>query len=305
MKVLVFGSLNIDYVYKIEHFVQPGETISSDDLQLFCGGKGMNQSIAFSRSGIETWHAGAVGIHDSEMLINGLKNAGVRTELVQKKEASSGHAVIQKTPEGENNIILYGGANQLITKENVDFVLSHFNKEDFIVLQNEINQIPYIMKQAYQIGMKIVLNPSPMNEKIFEMPLQYVDYLILNEVEGKMMSRISEGDSEKILDKLTTLFPDTQIVLTLGKEGSVYKYKEMKYFQPIYPVKTIDTTAAGDTFTGFFMSGIMKGKSVQESLKMASRASAIAVSRNGASSSIPKLEEVCVEEYTRNNANYQ
>ncbi len=291
MKVLVFGSLNIDQVYKVDHFVQPGETLSSDDLQLFCGGKGMNQSIAFSRSGADTWHAGAVGNSDCEMLIQGLKEADVHTELIQKKEASSGHAIIQKTPEGENSIILFGGANQMITEENADSVLSHFTKGDYIVLQNEISQIPYIMERAHQIGMRIVLNPSPMNEKIFEMPLKFVDFLILNELEGAALSGLPDGTHEEILGRLMEKFPDAQIVLTLGREGSIYGYKREKYYQSVYPVKTVDTTAAGDTFTGFFMGSIIRGKSVEESLRIASKASAIAVSRNGAGASIPTLEE--------------
>lgn len=292
MKVLVFGSLNIDHVYTVSHFVRPGETIASDDLQLFCGGKGMNQSIAFGRSGIDTWHAGAVGSHDSEMLIQSLQCAGVHTELIRKKDAPSGHAIIQKTPEGENSIVLYGGANQMITKEDVDFVLRHFTEGDFIILQNEINQIPYIMEKARRAGMKIVLNPSPMNEKIFDMPLECVDFFLLNELEGAALSQTTSKEQDEILKQLTDCFPDTQIVLTLGKEGALYGYKGRKCYQPIYPVKTVDTTAAGDTFTGFFMGSIIRGKSVEASLKTAAMASAIAVSRNGAGPSIPTLEEI-------------
>lgn len=292
MKVLVFGALNIDYVYEVEHFVQPGETISSEGLQLYCGGKGMNQSIAFAKSGTDTWHAGAVGDHDSDMLLRGLQEAGVHTELVQKKESLSGHAIIQRTPEGENNIILFGGANQMITREDADLVLSHFSKGDYIILQNEISEIPYIMEKAHQLGMYIVLNPSPMDEKIFSMPLEFVDYLMLNEVEGATLSGVAKGTHEEILGRLMERFPETRIILTLGKEGSLYGYKDEKYRQPIYPVKTVDTTAAGDTFTGYFMGSIIRGKSVQEALQTASKASAIAVGRKGAGASIPTLAEV-------------
>lgn len=292
MKVLVFGSLNVDHVYQVEHFVQPGETISSDDLQLFCGGKGLNQSIALARCGADIWHAGAVGSQDCELLLQALSEAGVHTELIQKKESPSGHAIIQKTPDGENNIILYGGANQLIVEKDVDFILSYFSEGDYIILQNEISQIPYIMKKAHQLGMKIVLNPSPMNEKIFQMPLEYVNILMLNEVEGSAMSGMTEGEHEEILNCLMDRFPNTEIVLTLGKEGSMYGYKGTKLYQPVYPVKAVDTTAAGDTFTGFFVGSIIKGKGVKSSLQIASKASGIAVSRNGASASIPGLEEV-------------
>ncbi len=292
MKVLVFGALNIDYVYEVEHFVLPGETISSKGLQLYCGGKGMNQSIAFSKSGVDTWHAGAVGNHDSDMLMQGLEEAGVHTDLVQKKESLSGHAIIQRTPEGENNIILFGGANQMITKENVDAALSHFTKGDYIILQNEISEIPYIMERAHQMGMRIVLNPSPMDDKIFAMPLEFVDYLMLNEVEGSALSGLADESHEEILEKLMEKFPRARIVLTLGKEGSLYGHQNEKYSQPIYPVETVDTTAAGDTFTGFFIGSIIQGKTVREALATASKASAIAVGRKGAGASIPTMAEV-------------
>lgn len=292
MKILVYGSLNIDHVYKMDHFVRPGETISSKELQLFCGGKGLNQSIAFARSGVETWHAGAVGLHDGQMLLNMLEQAGVHTELIEKKECPSGHAIIQTTPEGENSILLYGGANQTITRQEVDVSLSHFEEGDFLVLQNEISQIPYIMEKAHEKGMKIVLNPSPMDEKIFQMPLGYTDFLILNELEGAAMAGISHTDSGKILDKVMERFPDAQIVLTLGKEGSVYGYKDKICRQPIFPVKAVDTTAAGDTFTGFFMGSVIRGTEVEEALKIASMASAIAVSQKGAAPSIPTLSQV-------------
>lgn len=184
MKVLVFGSLNIDYVYSVNHFVQPGETLSADDRQIFSGGKGLNQAIAFANYGLETWHAGAVGAEDSAPLLETLKDAGVHTDLVLKKEGSSGHTIIQNTPEGENCIILFGGANQEITKKDVDHVLTFVKPGDYLVLQNEISEIPYLMDCAHEKGMHIVLNPSPVNKKIFQMPLEKAEYLILNEIEA-------------------------------------------------------------------------------------------------------------------------
>lgn len=292
MKALVFGSLNLDYVYSVSHFVQPGETMASDCMQIFCGGKGLNQALAFCRSGVDTWHAGAVGADDGKILIQYLNKSGVHTDFIQQKESSSGHAVIQKTPEGENSILLNGGANQLITEAYVDFVLPHFTKGDYLVLQNEINQIPYIMEQAHQIGMHIVLNPSPMDEKIWDMPLSYVDFLILNELEGAALAGGPQQDDEKMLGQLMERFPDAKIVLTLGKGGSVYGYKNQTCYQPVYPVEAVDTTAAGDTFMGFFMGSVIQGKEVGASLKIAAKAAAIAVGRNGAGVSIPDRKEV-------------
>lgn len=292
MKILVFGSLNIDHVYQVDHFVRPGETMASLDLRLFCGGKGLNQSIAFAKSGHKTYHAGAVGAGDSDMLIEMLKKAGVCTEFIRKKEGPSGHAIIQTTPEGENSILLYGGANRRLTREDVDFVLGHFSQGDVLVLQNEINEIPYIMEKAKAAGMRIVLNPSPADESILGLPLGDADYMILNEVEGEVISGVSRSDEEGILRALMGRFPDTQVVLTLGRKGSAYGYQDKVCRQPVYEVKTVDTTGAGDTFTGFFMGSILRGSSVEEALKMASMAAALAVSRSGASSAIPTWSEV-------------
>lgn len=292
MKVLVFGSLNLDYVYKVEHFVQPGETLSSDKMDIFCGGKGLNQSIAFANSGMETWHAGAIGNSGAECLLEILQKSGVHTELIQKKEVPNGHAIIQTTPDGENNIILYGGANQAITREDVEMVFSHFEKGDYLVLQNEINQLSYIMEKAHEKEMNIVLNPSPMNEKIFKLPLSYVDHFLLNEIEGSEICGLKEATPEELADKLTAQFPNAKIILTLGKEGSVYAYQKERIYQEIFPVETIDTTAAGDTFTGFFMGEMIRGKTGKEALKTAALASSIAVSRAGAAPSIPTYQEV-------------
>ena len=309
MKALVFGSLNIDHVYEVEHFVQPGETLASEDLQFFCGGKGLNQSIALSRAGVPVWMAGAVGSQDADMLLRCLDEAGVHTELILRKEISSGHAIIQKTPDGENGILLYGGANRKITETDVEDVLSHFSEGDYLILQNEINQMPYIMEKAHQMGMKIVLNPSPMDEQIFTLPLDCVDYLILNEGEGAAMaSRFrtpedeggsqpggSESAADGILARLMARFPDTHIIMTLGSRGSVYRYRGQVYAQAAYPAEAVDTTGAGDTFTGYLIGSRMRGKSMETAMDLAAKAAAIAVGRPGASASVPALEEVEAE----------
>lgn len=291
MKVLNYGSLNIDYVYDVEHFVRAGETLDSQKMEQFCGGKGLNQSIALIKSGVKVWHAGAVGENDSDMLLELLNSSGVNTEYVRKKHGSSGHAIIQKVKGGENCILLYGGTNQSITREEVDETLKNFEKGDFVILQNEISEIGYIMDKAHSMGMKIVFNPSPMNEKISAYPLHLVDYLLLNEVEGKEISGVSE-DYDKLIVKLEEMFPGTKIVLTLGEKGSIYKDKECMLHQPIYKVKAVDTTAAGDTFTGFFIGSIISGEKVEKALDNAAKASAIAVTRSGAAPSIPDREEV-------------
>lgn len=295
MRVLCFGSLNIDYTYKVDHFVGKGETLSSESLQVFSGGKGLNQSIALAKAGADTYHAGAIG-EDGRFLLKIMEDAGVHTEYVAElPDVRTGNAIIQNDREGDNCILLYGGANQAVTQEQVDEVLSHFQAGDFLVLQNEINELEYIVRKAHEKKMKIVLNPSPMNEKVTALPLDFVDYFMLNEVEaGQILGLAAQDgyDGEALASALLARFPDAAVVLTLGGDGSVYMDREKTIRQPVYKVKAVDTTAAGDTFTGFFIGGIMNGLTVNEAMDQASRAAAVAVTRQGAAPSIPLLEEV-------------
>lgn len=295
MKVLNFGSLNIDYVYSLDHFVQKGETISSEALHIFPGGKGLNQSVALGRAGVTVSHAGAVG-KDGDFLLELLKESCVNIKYIQVLEGvQTGTAIIQNDKSGDNCIILYSGANHQITKEQIANTISDFEKGDFLVLQNEINGMESIMRVAEEKGLKIVLNPSPMNEKILELPLQYVDYFVLNEVEAAQilgLDNISEKDGEKFVRELHDAYPRAKIVLTLGAEGSIYFDGEKLYRQRAYKTEVVDTTAAGDTFSGFFIAGILRGDTLEQAMDTAARAAGIAISRPGAAPSIPKIEEV-------------
>ena len=295
MKVLNIGSLNIDYVYKVPHFVKKGETLSAKELNVYTGGKGLNQSIALARAGVETYHAGAIGT-DGLFLLDQLKEAGVHTDLVKVlDDVRTGNAIIQNDEEGDNCIVLFGGANQAISKEQVDEVFEQFTDEDYLLIQNEINELPYITEKAKEKGMKIILNPSPMNEKIMQLSLDQIDYFILNEIEAMQILEMDEPEEingKYIGGLLHEKFPNAAIVLTLGSEGSVCILEDEYVEQPIYKVKAVDTTAAGDTYTGYFIAGILNGKTIKESMDTASKASAIAVTRQGAAPSIPVLEEV-------------
>ena len=293
VKVLNFGSLNIDYTYQVDHFVRAGETMSSESLQVFSGGKGLNQSIALSKAGADVWHAGAVGAGDGDFLIEQMKKAGVHTELIEHLDGQTGHAIIQKDPAGQNCILLYGGANQRITREMVDRVLTQFEADDFLILQNEISEIGYIMEKAHEKGMKIVLNPSPMNAKILSYPLEYVDYFLLNEVEASDICGIeATKDPQALMNGLVKQFPEAKIVLTLGGDGSVYRDGDTVLRQGIYKVPVVDTTAAGDTFTGYFIASAVKGNSVPDALLKAAKAAAITVMGKGAAPSIPWDKQV-------------
>lgn len=303
MKVLCFGSLNIDYTYQVDHFVQKGETLSSAAMQVFSGGKGLNQSIALAKSGVEVYHAGAVG-KDGMFLLRQLKKAGVHTgHVMVLEDAPTGHAIIQNDRNGENCILLFGGANQKITEGQVDQVLSQFQEGDCLLVQNEVNQMPYLLQQAHSRGLKIALNPSPMDEKIWELPLGLVDYFILNEIEaGQLLGAggtpqdtagsCLQESGERMAEFLHQKYPSAAIVLTLGEHGSVFLRQGNCIRQRKYDVQAVDTTAAGDTFTGYFLGTLFQGGSEQEAMDRAAKASAIAVTRNGASPSIPTLEEV-------------
>ncbi len=289
MKILNFGSLNIDYVYEVNHFVRGGETLASNRLEKFCGGKGLNQSVALARAGANVYHAGCVG-KDGGMLIDILKESGVDCSFIETVDEVTGHAIIQVDKNGENCIILYGGANSSITLEHIDNVLGHFGEGDYILLQNEINNLGIIMDKAYQRGLKIILNPSPVSENIKSLPLDKVSYLILNEIEGKEIT--GRDEPEEILKELRNKYPECVFVLTLGSRGSIYDDGKKRRSQGIFKVKAVDTTAAGDTFTGYFVREITSGSTPEKALETASKAAALAVSRMGAAPSIPVYDEV-------------
>ena len=291
MRVLNFGSLNIDYVYNVDHIVKKGETISSDTLNVFCGGKGLNQSIALSKAGAEVYHAGVIG-EDGAFLEEILRASGVHTRFVQMKaDTRTGNAIIQKDRNGDNCILLYGGSNRAVTPGMADEVLEHFEAGDMLVLQNEISELSYLMERAHERGMVIALNPSPRDEELLKAPLQYVIYFILNEIEAKTLTNGVEEDNA-MLEAMLKKFPNAEIILTLGERGSVYAKGTVRVEQGIYKVPVTDTTAAGDTFTGYYLASIIQGLSVEKALNMAAKASAIAVSRKGAAPSIPEREEV-------------
>ncbi len=290
MRVLNFGSLNIDYVYRVDHIVQSGETLPAGELKLYCGGKGLNQSIAMARAGVEVYHAGCVG-EDGQKLIDICREAGVKTQYIRRVPGPSGHTIIQVDKEGNNAIMLFGGANRQVTKEYVDAVLGDFDDEDILVLQNEISCLDYIIEKAAEIGMHIVLNPSPYDKVIEEqVDMNLVSTIFMNEVEGEQIS----GDADPLSITQTTqmMYPDMEIILTTGTAGSFYRNGAKPIWQKAYRVQAVDTTGAGDTFLGYFVAGICQGLSAAQNMDRAAKASAIVVTRPGAAPAIPTLAEV-------------
>ena len=286
--------MNIDYVYTVEHFVQPGETISSTHMETFAGGKGLNQSIALAKAGAPVFHAGLIGSEGS-FLKDTLSKSGVDVSMVKTHSGSCGHAIIQVDSCGQNCILLFGGTNQQMDHTFINEVLSQLECGDILLVQNEINLLPYIVNKSYEKGLQIALNPSPYNRNLKDISLEHIRWFILNEIEGKELTGAS--DPTTIVDTLLSRYPNSCVMLTLGKNGSLYADAKQRLYQEAIPVKAVDTTAAGDTFTGYFLAGLMQGYSLETVLYRAALASSIAVSRKGASQSIPTLEEVLTAEH--------
>lgn len=289
MKVLNMGSCNIDYIYDVDHMVKPGETQSVTTLQIVSGGKGLNQSIALAKAGVNVYHAALIGAEGS-ILKETLISHGANCDYVKEVDEKSGHAIIQIDRLGENCILVYPGANHCFTEARVDEILSHFKEGDLLLLQNEINLMDYIVHSAHERGLKIALNPAPFNDKVKEIDLSLIDYLVVNEIEGCDLAQ--EADESKIIDTLKSMYPHTHILLTLGSRGCIYTQGETVIKQAAYKVEAVDTTAAGDTFIGYFIAGLVEGLEIKECLELAARASSITVTRKGSSSSIPTIEEV-------------
>lgn len=289
MKVLNIGSMNLDYVYTVDHIVQPGETESSLEMNVFLGGKGINQSMALAKAGAKVYQGGMIG-EDGQPFLDACAEYGVDAGYIRKIDGKTGHAIIQVDKNAQNSILLYGGANQRLTKEYVDEVLADFESGDILLLQNEVNLLPYIVEQAYAKGMQVALNPSPFDEKLREVDLKKIGIFLLNEVEGGQITGLREPD--EILAKMREMFPEAKIVLTLGADGAKYAEGEKTCAQPIFKVDAVDTTAAGDTFTGYFLAGLLDGMEIPAILEMSAKASSIAVTRRGAVQSIPLRAEV-------------
>ena len=251
------------------------------------GGKGLNQSVALANSGANIYHAGCINKNDDSIIIQ-LNKWGVNTDNIIKVEDPTGHAIIQVNDNGENSIIIHGGANHSISSEQIENTLNKFKSGDILVLQNEINKIEEIINRGYEIGMKIFLNPAPFTKEIINYPLQKLDTLIFNESEGFGLSS-GEQDKTKILKYLSKKYPSTKLLLTLGKKGSIYIYNNKVIEIPANKVNSVDTTAAGDTYIGYFISSYYKNNEVKESMEIASKAASISTTKMGGAISIPKL----------------
>ena len=289
MNVVNFGSLNIDHVYAVDHFCRAGETIHTKSYTQNAGGKGLNQSIAVSRSGQKVYHAGLLG-PEGARLADLLTDSGVDLRYLKHTSVPQGHAVIQVQPDGQNCIFLYGGSNQAVSPQEIDEVLAQLDAGDYLLLQNEISNLTYLLRAAVRRGLRVVLNASPISDELLHADLTGVDWLVVNEIECAAMAGCD--DTQAGYETLRQRYPGLGILLTLGSEGSVSWKDGTELRQCAYRVKAIDTTGAGDTFMGYFVGCLAQGMDRQTAMQYASMASAISVTRPGAAASIPLMDEV-------------
>lgn len=298
MRFLVIGSLNIDLIFSVDHIVQAGETISSNNVQINAGGKGANQAAAIGKAGLNVYFAGKCN-ENARWIIDLLESFGVNTSFsIISSSIQTGQAIIQIDKLGQNSIILNPGGNNEFTEYEIDMILSQFGEGDGLILQNEINLTQVILKKAKQKKLKIFLNPSPFDLRASGFCFEYVDYLFLNEVEACNMMGLNLPESfdgsfyRKMGKELSAKYPSMSIIITVGKNGSFYFCNENVVYMPIVAAPVVDTTGAGDTFCGYFISGIANGLSPENALIQGTIASSITVSKKGAMTSFPYKSEV-------------
>ncbi|MEH7438079.1 ribokinase [Neobacillus drentensis] len=295
--LLVVGSMNMDIFTYVENHPKPGETLKSTKVMYCSGGKGANQAVAASLSGGNVYMLGAVGTDPfRESLLLSLKENQVNIDYVLEKETNSGLAFITVDTQGENHIILSEGANGLMEKRDIKEVLLKSITPDAVLLQNEIpwETTKYVMEMANEHNIPVYYNAAPA-EKISEEVFPLIHTLIVNEVELSTLTGIEYEKGTNIVLALDQLinYGIEEVIVTLGKEGSHYKNaSEKSIFTPAYQVETVDTTAAGDTFVGSFVSKRLLSETIENSLQFATAASAITVTRYGAQVSIPSKIEI-------------
>ncbi|MCE9684255.1 ribokinase [Halomonas alkalisoli] len=287
-----FGSINLDHVYRVPHLVHPGETLASRAYQVGLGGKGANQSLAMALAGGQVSHWGRLGRQDA-WARDHLADVGVNVAHVSLVDEPSGHAIIQVDDVGENAIILFPGANHGFVPSELASLMASAQPGAWLLAQNECNALPELFASARERGLSIAFNPAPMTEDVVRLPLETCQLLFVNRVEAAGLVGLPESsDAQALLAGLRQRLPDTETVLTLGGAGAWYQSGDAQCYQPALPVKPVDTTAAGDTFIGYFMTARQEGRTVADCLELAAHAAALCVQQSGAAESIPRRTDV-------------
>ena len=294
--IVVIGSLNMDLCFGLDHILKPGETKLAKSLNYYQGGKGANQACAIARQSGKVSMIGAVGADENgKKLKNGLKENGVDVEHVfELKELPSGMAIINIADDGENNIVVYPGANFGLLPKHIDECKQIIEQSDICVLQQEIplETIYRVLDICEETNTKTVLNPAPANKSFDKKYFGKIDYIIPNETELEFLADKQFNGNVKELSDIVLSKGVKNIIVTLGERGSFYKGEQGSFYTNAKKVNSIDTTAAGDSFIGGFVSSLARGENVKNAIEYATKVSAITVTRKGAIPSIPTIEEV-------------
>lgn len=289
--ILVIGSLNMDLVINTDRLPAPGETIHGFGFSAFPGGKGANQASACARAGGNVKMLGKVGSDSyGDILLKNLSRDGVSISGIEREDISTGVAAITVFG-GENTIILDKGANGMVDTDYIDRHTDAVAWADYVIMQYEIpmETVLYAARLAKSMGKTLIIDPAPMLDAPEEM-YRLADVILPNETEAVQLVG-HECDNKALVENMLGLGVKS-VVLTLGRKGAIYSDGEKTVTQPAYKVKAVDTTGAGDCFTGSFVAALAADKTVEEALEFAAKASAIAVGRRGAQPSFPWKSEV-------------
>jgi len=283
MTIWNLGSINADFVYRVPHLPTAGETLHATTFDRFLGGKGANMSVASARAGAHVMHIGAVGA-DGAWAVERLLEYGVDTRLIETVSEPTGHAVICVSDDGENQIVLMSGANNAVSETGIKRALASANAGDIFVTQNETSCQVVAAGLAKDLGLLVVYAAAPFDIDAVQAVRGHVDLLILNEVEAAQFeAKVGAHPSEVGIDR---------VIVTLGANGSeLYQGGSQQKFDAV-PAKAVDTTGAGDTFTGYVLSGLDRGMPIEQAVGQASVAAALMVARHGTADVIPDLKEV-------------
>ncbi len=285
MAVFNLGSINADLFYQVPHLLAPGETLASTDHSRGLGGKGANMSVAIARAAARAVHIGAIG-PDGRWAVDRLLEYGVDTRNIIELDVPTGHAVIMVDDHGENAILLYPGANRALTETHIASALEAATDADTFLFQNETSAQVEGATLASSKGMRVVYAAAPFDAGSVEAVLPMLDILVMNEVEAQQLT--------DALGVVLTDLPVRDIVVTLGGDGCRWVNTDDGTDQtfPAIPVTPVDTTGAGDTFTGFLVAALDRGLPMEQAISLGQQAGAIMVTRHGTADVIPDLKDI-------------
>ena len=284
--IINVGSINVDHVYRVPYFVKPGETLPTLSYQRVLGGKGANQSVALARAGEKVQHLGAIG-DDHTWILDELVSSGVNVDKIKVVSSPTGHALIQVDDNAENSILLFPGANHALDFEDLGKELAGLEAGSWVLFQNEMPNLIDMISLAKAGGARVAVNPAPFDTAAEAIPFHELDLLIVNDIEAAELVKSKLDGNEEALARLCPL-----VIVTKGTEGAVCYSSEETIEVPAFKVEAVDTTGAGDTFVGYVLSSIARGMDMATAMKRASAASALAVTKAGASIAIPTSEDV-------------